>query len=227
MKQWYERRDESLRRLRHPDYATYLASPRWKGIRAKVLNRCKGVCEVCGTAPATQVHHRSYCLDAMRGKRLDFLVACCRPCHEQAEFDAGRKTAPKEANKRMARAAREVGRVLYGICHACRKNPTARRKTVCALCARGGLQPVSPPEPSCVPAEEVLVTAAFLQAASSGPAAWTKVQLAILGVPWPPPKGWKSRLLLRGGTMTREDANRFLALRRADGGATVRHGDTP
>lgn len=133
---WYDKRDAALRRLRYPTYAAYLASRLWRHVRERVLRRCKGVCEVCAAHPATQVHHRSYCLAAMRGKRLDFLVGCCRPCHEAAEFAAGYKVAPREANRRMARSALAGGRVLHGICHACRKNPTARGKTICGRCKR-------------------------------------------------------------------------------------------
>jgi len=28
---------------------------------------------------------------------------------------------------------------------------------------------------------------------------WTKESLASLGVPWPPPKGWKERLIMQSG----------------------------
>jgi hypothetical protein len=35
--------------------------------------------------------------------------------------------------------------------------------------------------------------------------AWTKAALAVWGVPWPPPKGWKE-MLVSGGTF---DANQF------------------
>jgi hypothetical protein len=28
---------------------------------------------------------------------------------------------------------------------------------------------------------------------------WTKASLASLGVPWPPPQGWKERLIMQAG----------------------------
>lgn len=38
-------------------------------------------------------------------------------------------------------------------------------------------------------------TAAEIEAAKSPRGGWTRAQLAEWGVPWPPPKGWKQRLL--------------------------------
>lgn len=38
-------------------------------------------------------------------------------------------------------------------------------------------------------------TADEIEAARTPRGGWTKKQLAIGGVPWPPPKGWKKRLL--------------------------------
>lgn len=135
---WYEQREKSLRRMRYASYVDYLDSKCWRAIRNRILKRCNGICEVCRVASANQVHHRSYSLETMRGKRPDFLVACCRECHETAEFDGNRKTKPKEANMRMGKAARESGHVLPGICNVCKKNPTGKRlrQTVCRACRR-------------------------------------------------------------------------------------------
>jgi hypothetical protein len=38
-------------------------------------------------------------------------------------------------------------------------------------------------------------TAAEIEAAKTPRGGWTREQLAQWGVPWPPPKGWKQRLL--------------------------------
>lgn len=38
-------------------------------------------------------------------------------------------------------------------------------------------------------------TAAEIEAAMTPSGGWTRDQLAAWGVPWPPPKGWKRRLL--------------------------------
>ena len=60
-------------------YADYLASAAWKERRERVLARAGGVCEGCGKAPATQVHHLHY---ARVGCEMLFdLVAVCDGCH--------------------------------------------------------------------------------------------------------------------------------------------------
>lgn len=38
-------------------------------------------------------------------------------------------------------------------------------------------------------------TAAEIEAAKTPRGGWTRAQLAEWGVPWPPPRGWKKRLL--------------------------------
>jgi len=55
------------------------------------------------------------------------------------------------------------------------------------------------------------ITKALLDAGRSNRKGWNRSQLAILGVPWPPPSGWKNRV--SGKTISATDAKRFLALR--------------
>ncbi len=40
-----------------------------------------------------------------------------------------------------------------------------------------------------------MVTAADIEAAKTPKGAWTRETLAAWGVPWPPPSGWKQRLI--------------------------------
>lgn len=40
-----------------------------------------------------------------------------------------------------------------------------------------------------------MVTKAEIEAGKSAAGGWTRAQLAKWGVPWPPPKGWKKRLM--------------------------------
>ncbi len=42
--------------------------------------------------------------------------------------------------------------------------------------------------------ETVLVTKEFMERNSTERGAWTRAQLALLGVAWPPPKGWRRRI---------------------------------
>lgn len=62
------------------DYNSYLQTPEWRTKRAKVLRRAGGMCEGCGEAPATIVHHLTY---KRVGREMLFdLVAVCPACHD-------------------------------------------------------------------------------------------------------------------------------------------------
>lgn len=63
------------------DYAEYLRSPEWAAKRRQVLARCKHVCEGCGTAKATEVHHLTY--EHVRDEFLFELVGVCKACHDR------------------------------------------------------------------------------------------------------------------------------------------------
>lgn len=61
-------------------YNDYLESPEWHHRRRRVLDRCRGICEGCGTARAVHVHHLTY---ARAGREMLFdLVGVCADCHE-------------------------------------------------------------------------------------------------------------------------------------------------
>lgn len=59
---------------------------------------------------------------------------------------------------------------------------------------------------------KVLVTEDFLKRGMSGQGGWNAKQFAILGIDWPPRKGWKYGIVNRLW-LTPEDAETFLALR--------------
>lgn len=60
-------------------YAAYLDTFEWAERRDKVLARADGLCEGCGSAEATQVHHLTY---AHVGYEFLFeLTAICAACH--------------------------------------------------------------------------------------------------------------------------------------------------
>ena len=62
-------------------YNQYLESCVWKERRAKVIYRAKGVCEACGEARPTEVHHLTY--NHVGSEPLFDLVAVCHECHDQ------------------------------------------------------------------------------------------------------------------------------------------------
>ena len=71
---------------RLPDYQAYIASPAWRCLRAKALERDGHRCRLCDAADDLEVHHRQYParwdLDS-----LDALTVLCRPCHDRVTND--------------------------------------------------------------------------------------------------------------------------------------------
>jgi 5-methylcytosine-specific restriction endonuclease McrA len=63
-------------------YDVYIGSDAWRAKRAKVLKRCRGICEGCDDAKATQVHHLTY--DHLGDELLFELVGLCDACHKKA-----------------------------------------------------------------------------------------------------------------------------------------------
>jgi len=71
------------------------------------------------------------------------------------------------------------------------------------------------------------ITEELLKRGTSRNGGWNKEQLEILGVSWPPIKGWKYRII--GQNISDKDAERFLKLRRVFGvnGKALKHTDHP
>ena len=63
------------------EYQEYLKSEKWLQKRVAVMRRANGVCEGCGMAEPTVVHHHHY--HNIYDEWLWDLVALCRPCHDQ------------------------------------------------------------------------------------------------------------------------------------------------
>ena len=57
----------------------------------------------------------------------------------------------------------------------------------------------------------VRVTSELLAAGRSARGGWSAMQLALVGVPWPPPAGWQATAI--GRLIPRDSAERFVALR--------------
>lgn len=55
------------------------------------------------------------------------------------------------------------------------------------------------------------ITEQMLKAGKTQAGGWSRAQLQLLGVPWPPPKGWKKAAL--GKEVPDETANQFTQLR--------------
>jgi len=63
--------------------------------------------------------------------------------------------------------------------------------------------------------DSLQITDELIEAGKSDRGGWTKAQLAILGVPWPPEAGWKDRV--RGRLIPKSEADRFVGLRNSRG----------
>lgn len=93
----YSRRDEILRAMGYGSYGDYLRSPLWAKIRRRVFGRDEGKCRICGER-GEQVHHQSYDIRTLKGKKINRLLLLCRKCHEEVEVDGlGRKRPAREA----------------------------------------------------------------------------------------------------------------------------------
>lgn len=66
--------------------------------------------------------------------------------------------------------------------------------------------------------KSVIVTQELIKLGESGNGGWNKKQLAIIGIDWPPQKGWRDRV--EGTVISNEDATRFVSLKKKakDGG---------
>ena|ERR1700678_3210273 len=95
----YDERDKNVRALGFKDYAEYLASDLWRGIRLRAMKAHGSLCAVC-RRQADQVHHRSYARIVMSGHDIGPLMPLCRADHERAEIRSdGSKATLTEANK--------------------------------------------------------------------------------------------------------------------------------
>lgn len=89
-------------------YQAYLRSPEWREKRTQVLARANGVCESCGAAFATEVHHTTY--DHVFDEPLWELRAVCRACHEMISEADGVEIS-REERKSEVRATTEAKRM--------------------------------------------------------------------------------------------------------------------
>jgi 5-methylcytosine-specific restriction endonuclease McrA len=67
-------------KLRSLPYAAYLRTAHWRNLRTQVLAGVHDKCELCGSARATQVHHKTY--KRIGRERAEDLMAVCAPCHK-------------------------------------------------------------------------------------------------------------------------------------------------
>lgn len=96
----YRSRNLILKEMGFECYKDYLRSSLWKEIRMRVLERDVFKCQICD-GNATQVHHSRYHKRDLTGKNIKFLHSLCEDCHENIEFDNGKKLWMDEALKKQ------------------------------------------------------------------------------------------------------------------------------
>lgn len=109
----YTRRLISVQSLGFEDYADYLRSELWAGIRRRVFERDKMRCRLCN-GRAAQVHHHRYDKATILGETLDYMAALCRSCHRYIEYDeTGRKRSLREVGELYRRLRRSLKSSLH------------------------------------------------------------------------------------------------------------------
>lgn len=101
----YRERNRVVRAMGFKDYAAYVESDLWKGIRERVLAE-RPFCEGCGK-DATQVHHSAYRKKDLEGRDIRRLHSVCGGCHYRCEFrrSDNEKLHPKQATTKLKQFA--------------------------------------------------------------------------------------------------------------------------
>ncbi len=99
-------RETSLEKIGFDDYESYLASRLYAGIRKRIFGRANGICEACCERKAVNIHHWSYSVATLLGKKPEHLEAVCRECHEKFHMDV---PSPKHVVKRLFRQLVQSG----------------------------------------------------------------------------------------------------------------------
>jgi hypothetical protein len=88
---------------RESEYSKLLRDPRWKQKRLEIIERDRGVCQMCGAVPKVpHVHHMHYWYGVDPWDYPDsMLVTLCPPCHD-GEYS--KRQAIDFLFKRMAEA---------------------------------------------------------------------------------------------------------------------------
>lgn len=71
---------QASRDQRRIEYEAHLASPQWRSLRLKALERDGHACRICNTTKSLDVHHRTY--ERFGHEDLNDLTVLCRKCHE-------------------------------------------------------------------------------------------------------------------------------------------------
>jgi len=79
-KTWADQHAADLCRM---PYYEFLGSQYWSLIRAVVVSRCHGKCQLCSRPGPFHVHHKTYEHHGYEHAHLEDLICLCRSCHEK------------------------------------------------------------------------------------------------------------------------------------------------
>lgn len=101
----YHYRGVHLRELGFSSYDEYMNSLEWREIRRRVVKRDRRRCVLCSRkGNRMEVHHLSYSVAVLKGKRLSEIQLLCHWCHLKIEGSYGpNKRAPSEARRKFYR----------------------------------------------------------------------------------------------------------------------------
>jgi 5-methylcytosine-specific restriction endonuclease McrA len=71
--------DKSTPYMKYEDYQKYLLTPKWKHIRAQVLERDNNQCKHCQATHSLHCHHLTY--KRLGDENLRDLITLCSSCH--------------------------------------------------------------------------------------------------------------------------------------------------
>ena len=158
-------------------YAAYLQSDHWKALRKKKKKYARRGCLGCLRRSHLHLHHMIY-RNSPELTKVSDLVWLCPRCHKLFHEKHGRslrfsadnpKVMIKETRAKLRKILRKLGIKIE----------------VSEEIAYSNSAPFSDnPFPS--PDE--------IARCSTGNEGWTRAQLQVWGVAWPPPKGWKAEL---------------------------------
>lgn len=154
-------------------YREYLQSDDWKEKRKRKLRTHKS-CGICQSRKQLDVHHLNY--RAWTNVLQSDLRVLCRRCHDTAHQLMRYGVLVYRSDNHNSRWALTKNAVLKAIGHQ--------------------IQPRKKPRATFAKYEDgPVITHALLQSVRSVNGGWTKPILQAFGVSWPPPKGWKKRLI--------------------------------
>lgn len=149
----------------NPVYQKYLKSDEWKNLKALKESKSFKRCAICAVTSKIDLHHLFYRPDLGDTQTSD-LRWLCRRCHDLAhKLIKGGLLKMKKDWSHHRMFAATKHRVRAALCDV-----------------RSRIDNDHP-------------MAKRIDALRTGAAGWKRTALETLGVPWPPPKGWRKALI--------------------------------